>query len=94
MTADLFEGLTDGMVKKATPDRGGYQDNQHAIVTKSMLHPDLYDPVHSVRHKVNAASRNAYDRVYASPHDFGPVQEEMCNMCGSSGCACGDLTRY
>jgi len=94
MTRDLFEGLTDGMVKKTTPDRGGHQDEHHAEVSKGMLHPWLYDPAHSARHKINAASRNAYDRVMSSPHAFGPVQEEMCNVCGSSGCACGELTRY
>ena len=46
MNNDLREGITDGMVKKATPDRGGDQfDSPSAQAVKSSLSKDLYDPM-------------------------------------------------
>ena len=46
MNADLREGITDGMVKKASPDRGGTpNDDFDAMSSRAVLSQDLYDPV-------------------------------------------------
>jgi hypothetical protein len=46
MNNDLREGITDGMVKKATPDRGGdLFDINAASIVRSSLSQDLYDAV-------------------------------------------------
>lgn len=46
MNADLREGITDGIVKKVTPDRGGDLFDAHcAVAVRSSLSQDLYDPV-------------------------------------------------
>jgi len=46
MNADLQEGITDGMVKKASPDRGGFpNDDMDAGAVRSALSRDLYDTV-------------------------------------------------
>jgi hypothetical protein len=46
MNADLREGITDGMVKKSTPDRGGDLFDGHcADAVRSALSQELYDPV-------------------------------------------------
>lgn len=46
MNNDLREGITDGMVKKATPDRGGDLFDAHcATAVRSALSQDLYDAV-------------------------------------------------
>lgn len=46
MNADLREGITDGMVKKPTPDRGGdLFDINAASIVRSSLSQDLYDAV-------------------------------------------------
>jgi len=46
MNADLIEGITDGMVKKANPDRGGFPNDVYdAGAVRSSLSQPLYDPV-------------------------------------------------
>jgi hypothetical protein len=46
LNGDLREGISDGVVKKATPDRGGDQfDARSAQAVKSALSKDLYDPM-------------------------------------------------
>jgi hypothetical protein len=46
MNADLREGITDGMVKKVAPDRGGDLFDAHcASAVRSALSQDLYDAV-------------------------------------------------
>jgi len=46
LNADLREGITDGMVKKATPDRGGDLFDSHcADAVRAALSDELYDPV-------------------------------------------------
>jgi hypothetical protein len=46
MNEDLREGITDGVVKKATPDRGGdLFDLNSASAVRSSLSQALYDPV-------------------------------------------------
>ncbi len=46
MNADLREGITDGMVKKSNPDRGGDLFNGHcADAVRAALSEELYDPV-------------------------------------------------
>lgn len=46
MNADLREGITDGMVKKVAPDRGGDLFDAHcASAVRSSLSQALYDPV-------------------------------------------------
>ena len=46
MNADLREGLTDGVVKKVNPNRGGFPNDDHCVqmVYGSLSH-DLYDPL-------------------------------------------------
>lgn len=46
MNADLREGITDGMVKKPNPDRGGFpNDNADAGSVRATLSEELYDTV-------------------------------------------------
>jgi len=46
MNNDLREGITDGMVKKVAPDRGGVLFDAHcASAVRSALSQDLYDAV-------------------------------------------------
>lgn len=46
MNDDLREGITDGMVKKVAPDRGGDLFDAHcAAAVRSALSQDLYDAV-------------------------------------------------
>jgi hypothetical protein len=46
MNADLREGITDGMVKKVSPDRGGFpNDDMDAGAVRSTVSAELYDPV-------------------------------------------------
>jgi hypothetical protein len=46
MNQDLREGITDGMVKKSTPDRGGDLFDGHcADGVRAALSRELYDPV-------------------------------------------------
>lgn len=87
MTMDLFEGISDGAVKKLTPDRGGLQDSREAAIVKSDLH-EMYDALYSSNHMMNVASRTAYDRVMATPYTYPPGQDARCNVCGNTGCAC------
>lgn len=45
MNADLREGITDGVVKKVNPNRGGFPNDDEEVATVyGMLSQDLYDP--------------------------------------------------
>lgn len=49
MNQDLREGITDGMVKKINPNRGGFPNDDHCFqMVYSTLSQDLYDPVTGV----------------------------------------------
>jgi len=87
MTMDLFEGISDGVVKKLTPDRGGLQDSRESAIVKGDL-LEIYDAVYSQNNMLNAVGRLAYDRVAASPYMYPPGQDQRCNTCGNTGCAC------
>ncbi|NDC89085.1 MAG: hypothetical protein EB075_09825 [Bacteroidetes bacterium] len=46
LNQDLREGITDGMVKKASPDRGGFpNDDVDANSVRATLNDELYDQV-------------------------------------------------
>jgi hypothetical protein len=46
MNQDLREGITDGMVKKPNPDRGGFpNDDADANSVRATLSDELYDTV-------------------------------------------------
>lgn len=46
MNADLREGLTDGVVKKINPNRGGFPNDDDCVAkVYATLAQDLYDPV-------------------------------------------------
>ena len=46
MNQDLREGITDGVIKKLTPNRGGFPNDNHCVVaTYGTLSKDLYDPI-------------------------------------------------
>jgi len=46
MNVDLREGITDGMVKKMNPNRGGFPNDDHCFeMSYATLSDDLYDPV-------------------------------------------------
>ena len=47
LSTDLLLGLTDGVVKKAAPDRGGVVEGA-PIDRNAHLHRDLYDPATSI----------------------------------------------
>lgn len=87
MTMDLFEGISDGAVKKLTPDRGGLQDSRDAAIVKGDLH-EIYDAVYSPGNMMNVAGRIAYDRVMSSPYTYPMGQDPSCNVCGNTGCNC------
>jgi hypothetical protein len=87
MTMDLFEGISDGVVKKLTPDRGGLQDSREAAIVKSDLH-EMYDALYSQGHMMNASSRIAYNRGMSTPYTYPVGQDPACNVCGNTGCAC------
>ena len=64
LNGDLREGITDGVVKKIAPDRGGSLSNEEdAALVRASVHQDLYDPVEMANpvHDV-AASRLHYRR--------------------------------
>jgi hypothetical protein len=49
MNKDLREGITDGVVKKINPNRGGFPNDDHCFqMTYGTLSQDLYDPVTGV----------------------------------------------
>lgn len=87
MTMDLMEGISDGVVKKTTPGRGGFQDDREAAIMKSNLH-EIYDANSSEVHMMNVVGRIAYDRGTATPHTYYTGYTEACNMCGNTGCTC------
>lgn len=46
LNQDLHEGITDGMVKKINPNRGGFPNDDHCMMAVyNSLSEDLYDPV-------------------------------------------------
>lgn len=46
MNMDLREGITDGIVKKLNPNRGGFPNDDHCFAeVYGTLSQDLYDPV-------------------------------------------------
>ena len=52
---DLLEGLTDGIVKKLAPNRGGTPNDFHAAqVVYDGLARDLYDPSFQIGYDVAA----------------------------------------
>ena len=58
MNGDLREGITDGIVKKVNPNRGGTpNDNGVMNTVYDGLHADLYDPAFSELVKAEAADR-------------------------------------
>lgn len=89
MTMDLMEGISDGVVKKTTPGRGGTQDDREAAIVKSNLH-EIYDANASSSHMLNVVGRIAYDRFSATPYTYSYAggQNPTCNQCGNTGCAC------
>lgn len=63
MNEDLLAGITDGIVKKSSPNRGGDMYDEHCIDAVNMiLHQDLYDAVTDNPFQDIAASRVAYRR--------------------------------
>jgi len=45
MNSDLRDGITDGVVKKINPNRGGFPNDDDCMRDVSYeLHSDLYDP--------------------------------------------------
>jgi hypothetical protein len=87
MNQDLAEGISDGVVKKLTPDRGGLQDSAEIAAVKSALH-EIYDSVWSDVAMSQAASRLAYDRFTSTPYRYPVGQDPVCNVCGNTGCNC------
>lgn len=58
MNADLAEGISDGIVKKLAPNRGGYLiDTMLAQNVYNSLHTELYDPAFSGGRASDAARR-------------------------------------
>ena len=53
LNRDLIFGATDGLVKKAAPDRGGVVED-HPTDRNLDLHRDLYDTVSSIEGKTYA----------------------------------------
>lgn len=47
LSTDLVHGITDGVVKKAAPDRGGVVE-QAPLDRNMHLARDLYDPANSI----------------------------------------------
>jgi len=46
MNDELREGITDGIVKKINPNRGGFPNDDHCFeMVYSTLHDALYDPM-------------------------------------------------
>lgn len=60
LNADLREGLSDGVVKKVSPNRGGTPNDDHCVqMVYQNLSADLYDTVLSNPAAAAVASRVA-----------------------------------
>lgn len=58
MNADLREGITDGVVKKVNPNRGGTPNDDFSMQTVyDGLDSSLYDPSFSELYKAEYADR-------------------------------------